>query len=224
MLLRKDDPWQRELDHPDVRNWRVIDSEDRVIGFVETVVVNRQEKRVDAILTGANERFPVEDVDVGERVIRLRSPLEVRDTKSPGRKPSGKSYEDAFREHFKEVFAASEDSYESRSHAYAFGRRMALDADYSGLRYERAREALRAHWITQRLSPPFDRVEAAVRYAFELVQGIEPYHMTGIEREGQQILGGARRGDDESERAGAHMTTGRPRSSDDDGVEPRSTA
>lgn len=222
MLLRKDDPWNRELDYPDIRDWRVVDSNDNAIGFVQSVVVNRQDKKVVALLTGANDRFSINDVQLEERLIRLKTSPEIRGEQHAAQESESKSYEDAFRGHYRDAYSDSDVTYDSVEDAYQFGRRMALDADYSGRSYDRSREALRAHWFTQKSGLSFERAEDAIRFAFELVQGIGRYRMTGIEREGAQILGRSGRKDDESERAGATMTTGRPRSSNGDGLRPRS--
>ena len=221
--MRKDDPWNRELDHPDIRNWRVVDANDHVIGFVQSVVIDTQEKKIVAALTGANERFSIDDLQLGERVVRLSTSLETRSERTIPTSTS-KSYDGAFRDHFNDAFSDSELSYDSMEDAYQFGRRMALDADYSGRSYDRSREALRAHWIERRSSRPFEQVEVAIKFAYELVHGIDRYKMTGMEREEAQILGRSGRKEDESERAGATMRTGRPNSSNGDGVEPRPSA
>lgn len=215
MLLRKDDPWNRKLDLPDIRNWRVVDVDNRPVGFVESVIVDPQQNRFEAIFVGANERFAADEIDVGEQVIRVKASVERPSHDGARAQRSFHRYGEAFRDHFERIFTEREIEFDVVEEAYAFGRRMALDAHFAGRSYDRAREDLVALWITRRSPIPYERVEPAIRFAYELIREGARFEPKGLERERQQVLDG-KRNPPVSEHAGAHMAMGRPRSSDED--------
>lgn len=210
MLLRKDDPWNRKLDLPDVRNWRVVDRDGRSLGFVESVVIDTQNDTLEAILTGANDRFSADQIEIGEHVVRVQASPEIRQGKEERSEQSFDTYDEAFRDHFKGQFSSGERSFEDLSEAYTFGRQMAADAHFSGRSYERAREDLQAYWINEGRVLPYDLVESAIWFAYELVRDSMSLGVGGLEREARQILGGASRPSGESEDAGSYMAMGSP--------------
>ena len=213
MLLRNDDPWNRRLELPDIRDWRVVDSEGRPIGFVESVVADSKSGTIEAIMTSANDRFTADEFDVDEHLVRLRTSVETREaarrrTKSPD--AAFATFRDAYRDHFQDVFSDSERTFDESLDAYTFGRKLALDANFSGRPYERAREDVRALWTMRHPARPFRSVEPAVRFAYELVVESSRQESGGLEREQRQILGGSARDGAAAHQAGTHMTTGKP--------------
>lgn len=213
MLLRKDDPWNSSLNLPDIRDWRVVDSEGRQVGFVESVVADSRNGAVEAIMTSANDRFTADEFDVDEHQIRLRRAVRVRE-EPHGRSPSPgaafTTFRDAYRNHFRDTFSDDERRFDEFADAYAFGRKMALDAHFSGRSYERAREDVRALWTMKHPARSFKSVEPAVRFAYELVVDSSRHESAGLDREQKQILGRSARNGAEAHQAGTHMTTGKP--------------
>lgn len=210
MLLRKDDPWSANLQSPDIRNWRVIDSTGRSLGFVESVVIDREHDRIEAFLTGANERFVTEDAEIGDGVVQIGQPLERRISR-PADAPAGRGrFEDAYRKHFQDRFQSEDAQFGDYREAYAFGRRMALDAHYSGRAFERAEEDLRGEWVSGDYRLPYTQARDAIWFAYRLVQSDGKYEIAGMNREGEQIIGPSKLGRKRSADAGVFMATGTP--------------
>lgn len=214
MLLRKDDAWSRSFNIPDIRDWRVVDSNDRLLGFVEAVVIDLESNSLIAVMTGANDRFPADDLDVGDRLIKLRTPVDDRNDDHTVGEADFATYEDAFRDHYRRRYSDGHRTFDELAHAYTFGRQMALDADFAGRSYSRAEEDLMAYWLSRNFRTTYREVRNAVAFAYKLTHDISRYRVTGMEREEKQILGDANRHADASERAGAHMGMGTPASDD----------
>lgn len=210
MLLRKDDPWNRKLALPDIRNWRVVDSDSRSLGFVEAVVIDTQNNKLEAVLTGANDRFSTDQMEVGENVVRVQASPKIRQGEEERPVQSFATYDEAFRDHFERQFSSGERSFRDLSDAYTFGRQMAADAHFSGRSYERAREDLRAYWINEGRDLPYDQVESAIWFAYALVRDSVSLGGGGLEREARQVLGGTSHRSDDSAGAGSYMATGGP--------------
>lgn len=171
MLLRKDDPWHPQASIPDVRNWRVVDANNREVGFVESVIVDFKSGVAEAIWIGPNERFAIDEIEVGDQVVRLRRPLEIGEGRAHEGDPvvSTGTFEDAYRDHFERHFG-DELSYEAVAAAYSFGREMSMDAHFAGRDYDRAREDLRALWVWRYPQRGYEPIEDAVRFAYELAR------------------------------------------------------
>lgn len=78
-------------------------------------------------------------------------------------------YEDDFRGHSR-AFAGRGQGYEQLTPAYKYGMQLAGDQRYRGQGWESIRDRARTDW-EQRSPGTFDRVEGAVRYAYEKVRG-----------------------------------------------------
>lgn len=170
MLLRKDDPWIVELAIPDIRNWHVYDGQNERIGIVETLAIESQDKKFEALYTGANERFPADEIEIGEGVVYISRPLE-RTANLVGASESVKPrFDDAFREHF-EARVGEKRGFDRHLAAYRLGREMATDADFVGLSFTEAEEELRAHYAAKGQHPPYSEVRSAVQFGYELARG-----------------------------------------------------
>lgn len=213
MLLRKDDPWEESLDIPDIRNWRVVDADGRQVGFVESLFVERTETRLEAIYTGANERFPISDIEVADGVVHVRHAVEGVKTASEVEAPTG-TFEKSFRAHFEDTYAGAGHSFDDLVYAYRFGRTLAADGDFAGRSFDAAEEDVRAYYAARPRPLPFDQVRGAVRFGFQLVHDIGRYQHSGMEREGKQILAPSGQSPETSSQAGTYMSTGRPPNED----------
>lgn len=209
MLLRKDDPWLDNMPIPDLRNWRVVDENDQHIGFVETLVVDRQNNAVEAVMIGPNDRFAADDIDVGENVVRVRRSLHrIQEDTYDREIPPG--FDAAFRQHFDDVYGDAGITHEDLLPAYRFGREKALDADFAGRSAASAEEDLKAHYRERRFEYPFEVARGAVFFGYELVHGARPFKMAGLDREAMQILKPSHITTEDSAEAGASTSTMTP--------------
>lgn len=197
-MLRPDDPWPAGTDTPDLRGWEVRDEDDELIGRVGPVVVDTEEDEILAVVLGANHRYTAEEIRVGEGVLyvqqsgaRKQIPWEAgltggRDPEA-GLLPEG-SFEAAYQAHHREAYADCETPYEAYAPAYHFGRVHALDGRLVGMPYPRAREALRALYLTDFEGQDYDAVEAAVRFGFEQGHAIKVHQTGPLMRNEKQVL------------------------------------
>lgn len=176
MLLRKDDPWLAGLPVPDLRGWRVLDAGGGSIGFVQSLAVDPKALSVEAVFTGANERFPGSDIEIEDGVVRLRQRMERR---RPHDHPSDfdafQGFEAAYRDHYRLAYAVAMEGgaplkYEALRHAYEFGRAIALDADYQRRTFGSAEEDVEAEYVARGLAPRYDLAREAVRTGYEVAQ------------------------------------------------------
>lgn len=174
MLLRKDDPWNAKLPIPDIRNWRVVDRQNVLIGFVESLVVDPRENIFEALFTGANERFHLDEIEIGEHVVCVTRPLERGSDADPTSTPGGGTFDHAYRDHFTSVYGEEAD-FDAYADAYQFGREMAGDADFAGLTAAAAHEDLEARHAASGLHPPYEIVRDAVHFGYTLARG--PGHL-----------------------------------------------
>lgn len=210
MLLRKDDPWIEELPIPDVRDWRVVDADGKSVGFVQSVVVDKPDNVFEAVLTGANDRFSAEEIDVDGGVVRVTRSLKRREVPRERRDRQFLSFGDAYRDHFERAFRDQDVSFEAAREAYTFGRVIRLDADFAGRTFEHAEEDVRGTYAVRRPKLPYEVVRQAVRFGYELAQSLDRHEEGGMERERQQIMGPDEHSAGASVRTGHSMHTGRP--------------
>lgn len=182
MLLRKDDAWLDELPIPDIRNWRVVDQNSDELGFVETIVVDRQENAFEAVLIGPSDRFSAGELDIQDGVVRVTRVLRRAEEASEQPDASPLEFETSYARHFEERYAGGEWAFEDLLPAYRFGRVAASDADFAGRSFERAEEDLRGLYISKRLPPSFQVARNAVRHGYSLVHPTRPSEPGGLSR------------------------------------------
>ena len=210
MLLRKDDPWLDDLPVPDIRDWRVVDESGDTIGFVQSLVVDAGAMKLEAVLTGANDRYPADEIDVAENTVRVRKRLERREGQAPQTCPEeSRGFLAAYRDHHARSYDGDGVPFDALSAAYRFGRERALDADYARRSFLRAEEDVRAEYVSRRLRPPFALARPAVEFGYNLIQQLYRYDPSGMERADRQIMT-AEGGAQASTRAGSPMDTGTP--------------
>lgn len=223
MLLRKDDAWLEKLPIPDIRNWRVLDQNGDEVGFVETLVVDRQNNAFEALLVGANDRFSADEVDVEAGVVRITRPLH-RTSEGVG-DPNGyhPDFETSYRRHFERTYDGDRWAFEDLLPAYRFGREIASDADFAGRPFQSAEDDLKAYYLIERRRPAYKIARDAIRCAYTLVQRIRPFEPGGLDREEMQILDRSVKAAQDSRTAGAAMST-RHREDDQEGAGPNENA
>lgn len=182
MLLRKDDAWLENLPIPDIRNWRVVDQNGQELGFVETIVVDRQENAFEAVLIGANDRFSADELDIQDGVVQIERVLRPAEKKSEEPDASRPAFETSYSRHFEETYVGREWTYENLLPAYRFGREAASDADFSGRSFERAEEDLRALYVSRGFRPSFQVARNAVQHGYSLVHPPRPFEPGGLSR------------------------------------------
>ena len=211
MLLRKDDAWLDELPIPDIRNWRVLDQDGNEVGFVQTIVVDRQNNAFEAVLTGANDRFGAKDIEIDEGFVRVTHALRRRTDDVRGRDEPGRDFEESFRRHFEANYAGEE--WDNFLPAYRFGREMASDADFAGRSFRRAEEDLRARYVSKRARSPFESVRAAVQYGYGLARGTRSVPPGGLERGARQTVSREGVGSEQARESGSAMSNLHPNGS-----------
>ncbi len=187
MLLRKDDPWIETLPIPDIRNWRVVDGREVVVGFVETVAVDREDDSFEAMYTGPNSRFPADALEIGDHVVRVLRPLEANTEPSTSTESRHARFDHAFFEHFNLHYGDDYD-FDRLLLAYQFGRETAGDADFAGRSFANAEEDLRARYGLSGLRTSFEEARPAIRFGYELARGTRRDADSDMSREEKQIV------------------------------------
>ena len=205
MLLRKDDPWVEKLPISDIRNWRVFDREGSMVGFVETVVVDRSSNTFEALLIGANDRFAAGEVEIGEGVVRLNRDVTRRKAVNENYDALPTDFEKAYREHFRNSYDNEAWTFDDLLPAYHFGREMAYDADFAALTFASAEDDLKGRYTSRRLRPHFGAAREAVRCAYTLAHRGHPSAQGGLDRDERQIMS-ASKGTGGASDAGAAMS------------------
>lgn len=200
MLFRKDDEWIEKLPVPDIRNWPVLDQDGTHVGFVETVVADRQDSAFEAILTGANDRFSADEVGIEDGFIRVAHTLHRRPLDAEEVAESPSRFEDSYRRHFEQGYAG--ENWNDYLRAYTFGREMAADADFAGRSFANAEEDLRAYYVSRQLQPPYRLVRDAIQHGYSLGLGMRLDDPYGLDQDEKQMRGRS------ADRNGDVLTTG----------------
>jgi len=105
----------------------------------------------------------------GERDIikEFGQPIRVMRREEAGEDEAPDSFEDRFRRHFQRTFDAETGTFDDVAPAYWFGHQMAQREHFQGRTYEASRRGLQSHFRKQNASHAFERVEPAIRFAFE---------------------------------------------------------
>jgi len=110
----------------------------------------------------------------GERDIikEFGQPIRVMRREEAGEEEAPDSFEERFRRHFHRAFDTEVQAFDDVAPAYWFGHQMAQREHFQGRTYEAARRGLQSHFRKRNASHPFERVEPAVRYAFEQARAL----------------------------------------------------
>ena len=172
--------WKLSFDEQDVRGFRAVDKDGTPVGTVDTMIVNTETKRVDAILLEDGTEYPADDLSIGEGVVYLTT-VDVSDDVSESvtvfddyghvveRETVGDAefdhHADAFRTHYASSYGDG-DAYEDYEPAYRYGFESAHGDTYRNRPYVDAETDLRSGYGSQYADRDFDVDRDAVRYGY----------------------------------------------------------
>ena len=176
-----------ELEFPkdqDVRGFRALDKDGSQVGIVDHMIVNTDEKRVDAILLEDGSEYPASNISIGDGVVYLTSvdasadhvDGEVRVYGDSGRVLRREEVEDAdydahadaFRTHYGSAYDSGD--YEDYEPAYRYGYETAYDDDYRNRTFLDADDDLRSDYRDRYPDRDYDDDRDAVRYGYTRAQ------------------------------------------------------
>lgn len=177
--------WKLEFPHDqDIRGYRALDEDGTQVGVVDTMIVNTNEKRVDAVLLEDGTEYPAADLSIGDGVVYLTAvdaaaehvDGEVRVYGDSGRVLRRERVEDAdydahtdaFRTHYGSTYG--DGSYEDYEPAYRYGYETAYDEDYRNRSFVDADDDLRGNYLARYPDRDYDTDRDAVRYGYTRAQ------------------------------------------------------
>jgi sporulation protein YlmC with PRC-barrel domain len=177
--------WELSFDDQDVRGYEALDADGNHVGEVDRMIVNTDEKRVDAIVLHDGTEYPARDISIGDGVVYLTGsvPEHVdesvtvyddyghvveRENVEAG---SYDEYADDFRTHYDEAYAATGEDYDVYEPAYRYGYETAHHDDYRDRPYTEAEADLERGYATRYPNSRYDDVRDAVRYGYSSARG-----------------------------------------------------
>ena len=176
--------WKLEFDDQDVRGYRAVDKDGAPVGTVDTMVVNTDEERVDAIILEDGTEYPAADISIGDGVVYLTTvetgsgdvDETVRvygDSGTVIRREAVEDGEydahvDAFRAHHGASYAGT--SFDDYDPAYRYGFDTAHDDDYRNRSYVDAEDDVRTGYGTAYADRDYDADRDAIRYGYTRAQ------------------------------------------------------
>lgn len=171
--------WQLKNSEQDIRGYAVVDDAGARIGTVDEMIVNTDDRRVDAIVLEDGREVPARDIHIGEDAVFLSATaatavgdrvavyddgevVERREVAS--RDPD--AYTEDFRSHYTETYGGSGQNYSYYEPAYRFGYDAAFEEDYRNRSYRDAEDDLRRSYSAQFPSSDYGDVEDAVRHGY----------------------------------------------------------
>ncbi|MDT0632251.1 PRC-barrel domain-containing protein [Rubrivirga litoralis] len=179
--------WQLEFpDDQDVRGYPALDADGNRVGTVDTMIVNTDEERVDAILLDDGTEYPARDLSIGDDVVYLTTVNAADDDVDGTVTVFGDSgqvlrrervedadfdaHADSFRTHYGSTYGTSGGAYEDYEPAYRYGYESAYDDSYKNRPYLDAEDDLRTGYGTDYADRDFDADRDAVRYGYTRAQ------------------------------------------------------
>ena len=178
--------WKLEFpDDQDIRGYAALDANGNRVGTVDTMIVNTDEERVDAILLDDGTEYPARDLSIGDDVVYLTT-VNADDGDVDGTVTvygdSGRvlkrervddadfdTHRDAFRTHYDSSFGDGDGSYDDYEPAYRYGYESAHDDSNRNRGYLDAENDLRTGYDASR---DFDTDRDAVRYGYTRAQHV----------------------------------------------------
>ena len=179
--------WKLEFPNDqDIRGYRALDADGNAVGVVDTMIVNTDEERVDAILLDDGTEYPARDLSIGEGVVYLTTVNAASDDVDGTVTvygDSGKvlrrervdeadfdSHRDVFRTHYDSTYGTGSGTYDEYEPAYRYGYESAHDDSYKNRPYLDAEDDLRTEYGTSYGDRDFDNDRDAVRYGYTRAQ------------------------------------------------------
>lgn len=177
--------WKLSFDDQDVRGYEALDADGNHVGEVDQMIVNTEEKRVDAIVLGDGTEYPARDVSIGDGVVYLTGAIPEHLRKAVttyedyghvverGGIAAGAydEYADDFRAHYGEAYAATGNAYDTYEPAYRYGYETAHQDVYRDRSYAEAEADLQRDYGTRYPNSHYDEVRDAVRYGYASARG-----------------------------------------------------
>ena len=177
--------WKLEFPHDqDIRGYRALDEDGTQVGIVDNMIVNTDEKRVDAITLEDGTEYPAANVSIGDGVVYLTGvdasadhvEGEVRVYGDSGtvlrrervEDPDYDAHTDAFRTHHGSTYG--EGGYEDYEPAYRYGYETAYDDQYRNRPFTDADDDLRSDYLARYPDRDYDADRDAVRYGYTRAQ------------------------------------------------------
>ncbi len=179
--------WKLEFpDDQDIRGYRALDEDGNDVGVVDTMIVNTNEERVDAILLRDGTEYPAADLSIGDGVVYLTTVNadadhvdgEVRVYGDSGNvirrerveDPDYDAHVDAFRTHYGSTYGDSGGTYEDYEPAYRYGYETAYEDDYRNRSFIDADDDLQSNYLARYPDRDYDTDRDAVRYGYTRAQ------------------------------------------------------
>ena len=179
--------WKLEFpDDQDIRGYRALDADGNPVGMVDTMIVNTDEERVDAILLDDGTEYPARDLSIGDGVVHLTTVHAEGDDVDGTVTVYGDSgkvirreqvdeadfeaHGDAFRTHYTSSYGDAGGSYDDYEPAYRYGYESAHDDSYRNRPYLDAEDDLRTGYGTDYADRDYDNDRDAVRYGYTRAQ------------------------------------------------------
>ena len=175
--------WKLEFpDDQDVRGYRAVTADGDAVGVVDAMIVNTDERRVDAIVLEDGTEYPARDISIGDGVVYLTAVAddvneEVR-VYDDGRvvervdvdDPDYDAHVSAFQTHYATAYGAG--SYDDYEPAYRYGYETAHGDDYRNRTYVDAETDLQSNYLARYPDRDYDADRDAVRYGYTRAQHV----------------------------------------------------
>lgn len=170
----------------DIRGYRALDKDGNAVGVVDTMIVNTDEERVDAVVLEDGSEYPARDLSIGDGVVYLTGAAgtgtsaegEVRVYGDSGHVVRRERVEDAdydahadaFRTHHASTYGTVGGGYEDYEPAYRYGYETAYDDVNRNRAYLDAEDDLRTGYGSRYGDRDFDADRDAIRYGYSRAQ------------------------------------------------------
>ena len=176
--------WKLSHDEQDVRGFRALDKDGTEVGIVDTMIVNTDERRVDALVLEDGTEYPARDASIGDGVVyltTLEAEPEVAGTvtvfgddghvveRERVENADYDAHADAFRTHLASSYGADA-VYEDYEPAYRYGYESAHADDFRNRSFVDAEDDLLAGHSAQYAERDYDADRSAVRYGYTRAQ------------------------------------------------------
>lgn len=182
--------WKLEFpDEQDIRGWRVLDKDGDDTGHVvEDMIVDTDQKMVDAVVLSDGTEYPARDLSIGDGVVYATS-VDVEGVRATGdfdnygavaahsdRRDYNDDviveYDPDYRTHYETAYADTERAYDDDlAHAYRYGTESAYHDDYRNRAYVDAEPDLQSAYLARYPDRDYDADRDAVRYGYNRARG-----------------------------------------------------
>jgi sporulation protein YlmC with PRC-barrel domain len=174
-------------DDQDIRGYAALDENGNRVGVVDTMIVNTDEQRVDAIVLEDGQEFAARNIAIGDDVVYLAGVADTHDDDADGTVTVYDDYghverretvddadydahADAFRTHYTSTYGDAGGAYDDYEPAYRYGYEKAHEDDYRNTSYHDAEQAIRDDFGVKHPDRDYDRDRDAVRYGYTRAQ------------------------------------------------------